>query len=127
MESKKFRNKKRNYPGMRNITIRGKGLKHDNRKPMWNLLPWVEMEEVVRVLTWGAKKYSPNSWKLVKEGEGRYFSACLRHLAAIGQKRYSDPETGLNHYSHAVCSLLFAFYHHRRNNGQAKRDRNSRE
>ena|SRR3990167_10343526 len=96
------------------VMSRVKGLKHDAGKPMWGLLPWAELNEVVKVLTLGADKYGRGNWKLVKGGEDRYFNACLRHLAALRVGERSDPETGLNHYSHAICSLLFAFWHNRR-------------
>jgi hypothetical protein len=34
------------------------GVKHDKGKPQWDLLPWKEMEDVVKVLTFGASKYA---------------------------------------------------------------------
>lgn len=78
---------------------------------MWDLLPWAEAEEVIKVLTFGAKKYAPENWKKVQNGEKRYRAAALRHLSAIGQGIQKDGETGLTHYSHAICSLLFAAWH----------------
>ena len=98
----------------REITIRGKGLKNDAWKPMWSLLPWAELEEVVKVLTFGAKKYKAENWRYVPRGRARYTDAALRHLAAIGKGEALDSETGLSHYAHAICSLLFAFWHSRR-------------
>ena len=92
----------------------GKGRKNDQKKLMWGLLPWAELSEVVRVLTFGAKKYAPGNWMKVKDGERRYFDAALRHISAIGNGDREDSETGLNHYAHAICSLLFAFWHSRR-------------
>lgn len=91
----------------------GKGRKNDAGKPRWSLLPWAEMEEVAKVLAFGAQKYAPGNWKRVKDGHQRYFDAALRHMAAIGQNERNDAETGLNHHAHAICSLLFAFWHHR--------------
>ena len=96
------------------MTAPGKGLKNDYGKPMWGLLPWLEMAGVVNVLTFGAKKYKPHNWQKVKDGERRYFDAALRHISAIGMGETNDQESGCNHYAHAICSLLFAFWHSRR-------------
>lgn len=91
------------------------GTKYDGAKPMWQLLPWEEVEEAVKVLTYGAKKYKPNNWHHIESGEDRYFSACMRHLIALRRGELKDRETGHSHYAHAICSLLFAFWHSRRN------------
>lgn len=87
------------------------GVKHDKDKAMWSLLPWPEIEEVVRVLTFGAKKYKRDNWRKVEDGERRYLDAALRHVSAIGRDEKDDEETGLSHYAHAIASLLFAFWH----------------
>lgn len=92
-----------------------KGRKDDSVKLMWDLLPWHELEEAVAVLTFGAKKYAPENWKKVEDGERRYRAAALRHLAEIGKGVQRDPETNSSHYSHAICSLLFASWFARNN------------
>ena len=84
------------------------GVKHDTDKPDWNLLPWDEVEQVVRVLQYGAKKYSPNNW--VHVSWARYSSAAIRHIVARLRGQILDPETGLPHLAHAVCCLLFLIY-----------------
>ena len=94
------------------------GTKHDQEKPRLDLLPWAELEEVVRVLTFGAAKYSPDNWKSVQDGRSRYLAAALRHIAQVGLNQPLDAETGLSHYAHAICSLLFAHWHEK--NGGAK-------
>lgn len=89
------------------------GRKHDAGKPMWRLLPWAELEEVVKTLNFGAKKYGVDNWKSVRDGERRYQDAALRHVKAIlvGDRR--DKDTGTSHYANAIASLLFAFWHSR--------------
>lgn len=32
-------------------------------KPKWSLIPFSALEPMVRVLEFGANKYSPNNWK----------------------------------------------------------------
>lgn len=91
----------------------GDGRKDDGQKAQhYELLPWQVLEEVVRVLGFGAKKYKANNWKLVDDAERRYLNAAYRHMAKIEPGTEAlDEETGLSHYSHALCSLLFAAWH----------------
>ena len=104
---------------IRKVILHGSGMKHDAGKPLWWLLPWEEIEDVVKILTFGAKKYKPNNWRKVDGGEERYLNAALRHISAIGKGEYLDKETKSPHYAHAICSLLFAFWHSRgRANGK---------
>lgn len=57
-----------------------KGLKYDNDKLRWGLLPHDVIEGAVKVLTYGAKKYAPNNWKIIEDAKNRYFAAAMRHL-----------------------------------------------
>ena len=82
-----------------------KGVKHDQEKPDYTLLPYGALEEVVKVLTYGAKKYSRENWKYV---DGlRYQAATMRHFSAYMQGEKLDPETSCSHLAHAISSLLF--------------------
>jgi len=89
----------------------GEGLKYDDEKLRWDLLPYEIMEEVVKVLTFGAQKYKINNWKKVECGKMRYFAAAMRHLVAWYKGEENDSETGLNHLAHAICSIIFVFWH----------------
>lgn len=83
------------------------GRKHDGGKPDYTLLPWDAVEEVVKVLDFGAKKYERDNWKRVAGAETRYLAAAFRHLSAYAQSNANDEETGLSHLAHAACCLLF--------------------
>ena len=56
------------------------GIKYDGGKEKWNLLPFDEVKDVVRVLTIGAKKYDTDNWKKVPDSKNRYFSAIAFRL-----------------------------------------------
>ena len=86
------------------------GVKYDNGKPQWSLLPFEALEEVVEVLTSGAKKYAPDNWKFVPDADARYMDAAFRHMAQYMQGEQYDEETGSNHLAHAVCCLLFKLW-----------------
>jgi hypothetical protein len=83
------------------------GRKFDQAKPDYTLLPWDAVEEVVKVLDFGAKKYDRDNWKYVDDARNRYLAAAFRHMAAYARGEQVDPETGLSHMAHAGCCVLF--------------------
>lgn len=82
------------------------GIKNDQDKLkptlLLNDMP-LAIKAVLEVLKFGAEKYSEGNWLNVDNGEDRYRNAGLRHLLAVEEK---DSESGLDHLSHAVTSLL---------------------
>ena len=81
------------------------GVKYDQEKPDYSLVPFGAMDQVVKVLTYGAKKYDRFNWEKVESR--RYQAAALRHISAYMQGEKIDPESGVNHLAHAICSILF--------------------
>ena len=81
------------------------GVKHDHKKPDYSLVPFGALDEVVKVLTYGANKYDRFNWEHVERH--RYEAAALRHISAYMQGKKNDDETGINHTAHAICNLLF--------------------
>lgn len=71
-------------------------------KLMWELLPLTIIKEVVKVYTFGAKKYAPNSWQNLENGYERYKAAMLRHLVAFEEGETHDPESGIHHLAHLI-------------------------
>lgn len=61
------------------------------------------LQEVGKVGTYGAQKYSDNGWLSVPDGEFRYMDAMFRHLLAPEER---DPDTGLLHAAHAAWNAL---------------------
>lgn len=92
------------------------GLKNDAGKPRMELLDWYAMEQIARVLSYGAEKYTKggvrgeHNWR-----KGLSFSrllgAVLRHLFAYLCGEDKDPETGLSHLAHAGCGIMFLLWH----------------
>lgn len=83
------------------------GVKHDEDKPKFSLMKPDALMEMVAVLTYGAKKYSPDNWKLLGNARQRYFDAANRHLWQWYGGEERDPESGLHHLAHAMSSLMF--------------------
>lgn len=102
------------------------GTKFDGKKILWNLLPWDEVEEVAKVMTHGAMKYSPMNWQHVANAEERYFAAALRHIVAWKKGEKIDKESGRSHLSHAICCLLFImWFDKRRKNDTTKKEKDN--
>lgn len=85
-------------------------LKYDQEKIRMDLLPLPVLEEIAKVLTYGASKYEENSWQKLKKARQRYKGALLRHLTAIDRGEIIDPESGLLHSSHVACNAMFLLY-----------------
>ena len=90
--------------GIKTVTT---GVKYDNGKPQWSLLPFRALTQVVEVLTYGAKKYAPDNWKRVPDARRRYIDAGFRHFTAYASGETHDPETGKHHLAHAICCMLY--------------------
>ena len=87
------------------------GRKYDNGKLRWDLLPWNEVEEIVKVVTYGANKYGDNNWKELENAKRRYSAALIRHFVAWYAKGEKlDSESGLHHLAHLACNTLFLLY-----------------
>ena len=85
------------------------GIKYDGEKPDYSLIPPYALDEVVKGLTHGKKKYSRDNWKYVDDAKNRYFAAAQRHQWAIRRGETIDPDSGLHHAALAICSLLFYY------------------
>ena len=83
------------------------GIKFDDDKPDYSLLPPNALEDVVKVLTYGAQKYDRNNWKKLENLDDRYFAAAQRHLWALQKGETFDDETGIHHGAHAICCMMF--------------------
>ncbi len=86
------------------------GVKADQEKLRYDLLPPEPIEEMVAVLTFGAKKYSDDNWKRVPDGKKRYYAALMRHLEAWRMGETHDGESDLHHLGHALCCLTFLLW-----------------
>lgn len=83
------------------------GMKFDTGKLRYDLLPPLALEEVVKVLTFGANKYAPNNWRYVDDPFDRYFAAAQRHQWGRKRGEVNDSESTCHHYAHAICCLMF--------------------
>lgn len=64
------------------------------------------LEEVGRVGTYGAQKYTDYGWSTVPNGIERYTDAMYRHLLAEANGKDFDKDTNLLHAAHAAWNAL---------------------
>lgn len=91
-------------------------IKHDHGKLDWSLLPSESIEEVLKVMAFGAAKYEKNNWRSGTT-HMRALSACFRHCIAYMRGEDNDPESGICHLAHACTNLLFILYYRKYSKG----------
>lgn len=96
------------------------GRKDDQGKMRWGLVPFDAVGGIVRVLDFGAKKYSDRNWEQGMDWQ-RCFDALMRHLTAWWAREPADPETGFSHLWHAGCCILFLIAYEMRGVGKDTR------
>lgn len=83
------------------------GIKYDNQKIRFDLVPAQAEEDIAKVLTTGALKYDDNNWCHLENIKDRYYAAARRHISSWRKGEINDPETGLPHLAHAACCIMF--------------------
>lgn len=64
------------------------------------------LQEVGKVGTFGANKYTDNGWVTVPNGQARYTDAMFRHLLKEAEGEANDPDSKLKHAAHAAWNAL---------------------
>lgn len=80
--------------------------RYNTDKPKLSMLDFNALEDTVKVLEFGANKYARDNWK-----KGLVFSevldSMLRHIAALQNGEWIDPESNLPHIGHIGCNAMF--------------------
>ena len=82
------------------------GMRFNNSKPKWSLVPQSSLIPMVRVLEFGATKYEPFNW-MKGLSVTEICESLKRHLDAFMEGEDNDPESGLSHIGHIQCNALF--------------------
>lgn len=81
-------------------------LRYNSGKTRYGLIPDYALNELAKVLTFGAEKYSDDNWR-----KGLPFSNCLdsleRHIKKFRIGQDIDEESGLHHLAHAMANCAF--------------------
>lgn len=115
-----------------------KGLRYNNNKTRWSLVNFNSFEPMLRVLMYGAHKYSlfknkkgkvirgidvsiedSKQLTLIESGADNWkkgldkkeiLESMMRHLSALMDGEELDPESGLPHMGHIQCNSMFYNY-----------------
>lgn len=101
--------------------LKTEGVKFDEGKPRYDLLPMEFLHGTAVILTFGAVKYTDRNWELGMDW-GRPFAACMRHLWKWWWGEEKDPESGLPHLWHAACNIAFLITYEQRKVGKDTRN-----
>lgn len=83
-----------------------KGIRHNEGKPKWSLVPQSALIPMVQVLEFGANKYAPLNWQ--KGLSIREICESLkRHLDKFMEGEDFDEDSKLSHIGHIQCNALF--------------------
>ena len=89
--------------------IMEKGLRYNKEKLKWSLVDFESLEEMVKVLEFGAEKYEPDNWKRGLPTL-EICESLLRHVFAYMRGEDIDPESGRSHIGHILCNGMFLSY-----------------
>lgn len=90
--------------------------KHDSGKPPISMIPRSALDAEAEVLAFGASKYGRNNWRQGMD-YSRLVDAALRHLTAIADGEFRDPESGKYHAAHVRCCMGFLIEYMEKNLG----------
>lgn len=89
-----------------------KALRYNEEKLRYDLLEPFAIEELVKVFTFGSKKYEDNNW--LKGFKWTTILASLkRHLAEFEKGNDIDEESGLLHITHAAWNAMALISHYK--------------
>jgi hypothetical protein len=82
------------------------GVKFDEGKTRYDLLPVEGVEAVADILGFGARKYAARNWEQGMDWS-RPYGAALRHLMSWWAGEDFDRDSGRSHLWHAATNLFF--------------------
>ena len=80
--------------------------RHNKGKLRWSLVDFKSLEDLVKVLEFGAKKYGDDNWKKGLPTT-EICESMLRHTFAFMQGEDNDTESGISHIGHIMCNVMF--------------------
>lgn len=85
------------------------GVKYDEGKLRYDLIPAYPMEQLAAVFTYGASKYADLNW-MKGIPYRKLIGSLFRHIWAFVRGEDLDYESGLPNLSHALCNICMLLY-----------------
>lgn len=96
-------------------TVENLAKRYNNGKPQWSLVHYPSLEPLVRVLEYGAEKYTTgnesgrDNWKKGLPIR-QVCESMLRHIYAFLDGEDNDPESKISHIGHIQANAMFLAY-----------------
>ncbi len=87
------------------------GIRHNAGKLRWGLVVFWALSPLVKVLMFGASKYSDDNWKKGLN-KREILESLMRHLTALMDGELRDLESGELHIGHIMANAMFWSYFH---------------
>lgn len=90
-------------------------MKADDGKLRYDLVPPFVEKALAQVMTPGASKYGPDSWKHLDDGERRYLAAFKRHFTDFLEGKTHDigkGGQGYHHLKNCLFNIMALLYFH---------------
>lgn len=87
-----------------------KALRYNENKPKWSIVHFKSLIPFVRVLMFGAEKYSRDNWKNEMD-IAEILDSTQRHLVEMMDGNTIDEESKELHAGHVMCNMMFYVYH----------------
>lgn len=81
------------------------GIKYDDGKLRYDLIPPEVLEELAKIYTFGANKYGDDNWKSLSNPDSRFYAALIRHIQEFRKGIMFDEESTFHHLSHALWNI----------------------
>lgn len=92
--------------------MKGTGLRYNEGKTQLDLIPPFVIEQLGKVLTFGAEKYDKNNYRKGMKWS-KVIDSLLRHINSFRAGEDLDPESGAYHLAHALCNITFLLEYYR--------------
>jgi hypothetical protein len=103
------------------------GVKFDQGKARYDLIPPEVEEAIAQVLSFGAAKYGDRNWEAGMDW-GRVYAAMRRHMGAWWRRlEDNDPESKMPHLWHAAACIAFLVAFEARGEGNDDRPKQKRK
>lgn len=96
------------------------GVKFDDEKPRYDLIPPEALNSLAALYGVGMKKYGARNWEKGMRW-GRVFAAMMRHAWAFWRGEDYDQETGIHHMICVAWNAMALFTYSRRGIGEDDR------
>ena len=101
------------------------GMKHDDGKLRYDLIPPEIITALAAIFTYGAGKYAPRNCER-GFSYGRLYAALWRHMIPFWEGRSIDPESGMSHLNHALFNVGMLLVQEKRRTGTDDRPKEVR-